>query len=404
MKFSILWRATLSGLIMIMSAGPAFGAVSNLAVEASLSGGSTSNLYSERGAQYCQFRSLAVDLDYSLFSFAQVNLAGDYTYYRPISNLSSLGYRSGVTLIPTSEASRINLFLTGNVGDREYRDIETDSSAINANEFTGLEHDAMLGIGYALTPSIQLRTSISFNSVGYGIDGVIDQEAVEAAVGSNLTLFGRYSLDIELGYSAGKYQHISQTQEPWPGFVVPRIAINEGEQYDILLEAYLKSLYFSPRLSTTIGSKTGLSLSYMVRNFQNLDRTHIVYGYSSGWLSPWNNLYEGQAVVFNLKTFLIPRFIVSLDVGYWDKTYLRAAETELWQSGPILREGVRLDMAGDRSDYRSRTGITFRMPLAHADGYFLEPSLTIDYTDNKSTVSVHDYTDLSVTVGMTVRF
>jgi hypothetical protein len=394
----------LLGTIVIACSATALAAVPNLAVETSLSSGSTSNLFSENGAQYCQFRGMSIDLDYSLFSFAQVNLAGEYTYYRQVSDLSNIRYAGGITLIPTSDSSRINLFLTGNVRDRRYRDVATDSGAVNANEFTGREYDAMIGVGYNLARSVQLRTSLSFSSLGYDIEGVNDKETVDAAIGGNITLLNRFSLDVELGYSTGRYQYIDPIKV-WPsGIISSRSTIIPGEQYDILLEADLKSVYFSPRVSTTLGKKVGISLTYLVRNFQDHDETQTVYGYSSGWLSPWNTSYDGQAAVLNLKTYLVPRLIVSVDAGYWDKDYLRVAEYETWRSGPLLREGVNLDLAGDRTDYRSRTAITLQMPLVHSAGYFLEPSLTFDYTDNRSTVPVYDYTNFSVSGGLTVRF
>jgi hypothetical protein len=404
MKSSASLHSILTGALLIATAMSAHAAVPNLAVEASLSTGTTSNLFSDRSAQFCRYRGLSVDLDYSLLSFAQVNFAGEYTYYGQVSNLSNFRYSGGFTLIPTSDSSRVSLLLTGNIRDRQYRDVATDSSGINANEFTGREYDAMLGVGYSLTQSVQLRASLATKSTGYGIDGVLDRETVDAAFGTNITLLNRYSLDLEFGYSTGKFQYIDPEHEPLPGFIVPRSKIDPGTQYDILLEADLKSLYFSPRISTSFGPRVGVSLSYMVRNFQDHDNSRTVYGYSSGWLSPWNNSYDGQAVVLNIKTYLIPRLVVSVNTGYWDRNYLRVAEYETWPSGFRIDEGVNLELARNRTDYRSRTSITVKMPLTHSAGYFLEPSLTIDYTDNKSTVSVYDYTDLSVSGGLTIRF
>ncbi len=401
----------LVGLIVVAgTASAGIGWPENLAVEASLSGGSTTNLYSDSSHQYCLFRATSLDLDYSVTAFAQVNLTGEYTYYRQTSNLSNLSYSAGATLIPLSDSSRFTLYLNGNMRDRQYRDVATDSGGVNANEFTGREYDAKVGLGFDLTSTAQLRTSLTFNSTGYDIEGVLDKETYDAAVGANVTLFNRFSLDLELGYSTGRYQYINPISSgyippPWDStFFFPREDISGDSSYTILHEADLKSLYFSPRLSTSIGAKVGVSLTYMVRNFQDHDEDQTVYGYSTGWLSPWNTSYEGQATLLNLKTYLIPRLILSIDAGYWDKDYIKAVEYGPYMDGFFRKEGVTYKERVDRSDYRSRTAITLQMPLAHSSGYFLEPSVTFDYTDNKSTVSVYEYVDFSVSGGLTVRF
>lgn len=409
MKYCTSFCLILLGVILVAGTASAdIGLPKNLAVEASLSSGSTTNLYSDTSQQYCLFRAASLDLDYSVTPFAQVNLASEYTYYRQMSNLSNLSYSAGATLITVSDWWRFSFYVNGNVRDRRYRDVATDSGGVNANEFTGREYDAKIGLGYDLTPSVQLRTSLAYKSMGYDIEGVLDKKTYDAAIGGNASIFNHFSLDIELGYSTGKYQYI-WPEYPFGDTVLPRAQIDSA-QYDILLIDDLKSIYFSPRLSTFIGNKLGISLTYMVRNFQDHDENSTIYGYSSGFLSPWNNKYEGQGVVLNLKSYMVPRLVMTVTAGYWDKNYIRVVEYGTWWNQPrfgppMLRFGVNLlETAHDRSDYRSRTSVTFKVPLTHSSGYFLEPTVTFDYTDNKSTIPVYNYNDFSVSGGLTVRF
>ncbi|MEW5795425.1 MAG: hypothetical protein AB1772_03595 [Candidatus Zixiibacteriota bacterium] len=376
-------------------------------VEATASGGSTSNLFSDSTEKKDTYSTSSVDLNWYPLSVARLNLVSEYSYYGNYFNLSNLVYGGGLTLIPTSDSSRISTYLEGNLRKREYRDIESDSTTLNANEFTGDEYDAIVGIGYRLSSRTQLRAGVSFASTQYNVDGVIDREKLVITAGANTTLFDAYALDLEIGYSTGRYQHIDTITYVGgdPPMPVPRRAILSGEQYSILLTDRLKSLYVSPRLSRSLGRKTGLSLTYSYRQFLDRNDAAIIYGYSSGYLSPWLGEFAGQAAVLKIKTYLIPRLITSISAGFWEREHIRTVERELRPNrlGQLIST-VNLRYAQERTDWRRRVDLRLQWPILLGSGVVLEPSLQADYTDNNSIVRVYDYDDFSLSVGATVRF
>lgn len=403
------WRrsavpAALAFLTAILSiSGTARGGDLNL--EASLSSGSANNLFSESSTHYSNYSAASVGVDYYPVSFARINLVGEYTYYRHFSQLSNLVYGGGLTLIPTSDSSRFSAFITGNIRKREYRDSEQDTISINASEFTGTEYDALVSVGYDVKESVQIRAGVSLTSIGNGIDGVLDRRSYGAFAGVNATLMERYSLDLEIGYARSRYQYIDPIKTfPSPVGPQPRGAITPGEQYDILLEDDLRSVYVSPRLSTSIGRKTGIGLTYSHRKFVEYDQDAVIYGYSTGYLSPWMRTYQGESVLLNLKTFLIPRMIVTVTAGYWKREHLGTVENEII-TNPLGQDVATINMAfaQKRTDFRNRLSVRLQLPLALRAGFLLEPSVQVDFTENKSGVPVYDYSDFSISGGVTLR-
>jgi hypothetical protein len=376
-----------------------------LDVEGSLGESSTSNLFSDSTGQNDAYSSLSLDLGYYPLDLARVKLISEYTAYGANVRLNNLLYGAGITVLPLSDESPFSVYLEANYRDREYIDNRRDTAAISANEFSGREYDLLLALGYDLTDLFQLRLGYSRKSFGYGIEGVNDRETDEFYLGSNFSLFERLGIDFELGYSAGKYQHIDTIVVAPNGDPLPRRSITPGDQYDILLEDDLNSSYFSARLSSPLGRKTGLVLTWSRRQFVDRDEAAIIYGYSTGYLSPWVNRYAGDAVLASLKTYVVPRVIVTVDVGYWSRDHIKVVEREFRANrfGQIIPT-INLLYAQTRSDHRRRINITLQMPLTHEREPFIEPSLHLGYTDNNSTVRVYEYVDFSVSGGIKIRF
>ncbi len=385
----------------------------NFDVKVSTSASSTSNLFSDSTSKEDGYSTSTVDANWYPLRFARLNLVVEHKYYSKFINLSNLVYGGGLTIIPFRDSSRISTYLEGNFKKRRYHHTTASSNSLNPNEITGDVYDGTFGVGYRLSSRTQLRAGLSLSSTQYKIDGVIDRKKMDVTAGANTTLFGSYAIDLELGYSTGRYQYVNPLKliKGVPEFGVPdtmvtRAEILPGEQYSILLTDRLRSFYISPRISRSLGRKTGLALTYSNRQFLDHDKNAVIYGYSTGYLSPWLGDFAGQAVVLKLKTYLIPRLITTFSAGFWEREHLRTVERELKPFGFLqeLRSTVSLLYAQDRTDWRRRFDIKVQCPLQMGNGVTLEPSIQADYTDNNSTVLVYKYDDFSVNAGVTVRF
>jgi len=377
----------------------------NFDVKASMSANSTGNLFSDSTSKSDAYSTSNVDANWYPLRFARVNLVGEHNYYSKFVRLGNVVYGGGLTIVPLRDSSKFSTYLEANFKKRKYRDSDCDTTALNPNEITGDVYDGTLGVGYRLSTRTQLRAGLSLASAQYKIDGVIDREKMDITAGANTTLFGAYAFDLEVGYSTGDYQKINP-MTPLPGVdtLGPRRAIITGEQYSILLTDQLNSFYISPRISRSLGRKTGLALTYSHRQFLDRDKDAIIYGYSTSYLSPWLGDYAGQAAVIKIKTYLIPRLITSLSVGYWEREHIRTVERKLISRFALYESIINLIYAQERTDWRRRIDLKVQWPLKMGKGVIMEPSIQADYTDNNSTILVYDYDDFTLNGGLTVRF
>ena len=96
-------------------------------------------------------------------------------------------------------------------------------------------------------------------------------------------------------------------------------------------------------------------------------------------LSPWSSVYEGNALKINVKTFLVPRLILTAGFGIWEKTYLNTLEQRVVASpfGPGTDIVLSTIFAERRQDDQSKLVLAARMPFASESRWFLEPFLRL---------------------------
>jgi len=211
-------------------------------------------------------------------------------------------------------------------------------------------------------------------------------------------------LDLETGFSTGNYSYVDSAAF-LAGTTMPSRRIIPGTEYDdsVVTDGTLSSVYFAPRLSFGLGRRTGVTMTYSYRSFLDRNDNACIYGLSSTYLSQWNTDHEGSAFTISVKTYLVPHFILSAGMGYFDKQYLNALE-RIQIGNLVPPPGVGIPQAVvDRNDKQTRLYVSAQLPCANRTGPMLEPSLQIEYTRNKSSVYLYDYDDVTVTAGLSMK-
>lgn len=363
--------------------------------EAGLGGNYTNNLLSEASAIDDSYANSRAALYWYPFSTLRASLSGDYTYYGNTWDLSNSSGSVGISWIPTPAQSRFSLFTEGLYDTRHYRE--------RFEEFDNRNARFKAGSGYEISPKIRLRSGLIGRISTYpNADTTTDSDYRQAELfaGINTSLPFGISFDIEGGMGLTGYSYIDASKDSvFPQFANPANYLTEGD---------FNSLYVSPRLSRSIGQKTGLSLTYTYRQFRNVEDA-VVPGYTTDFLSPWAAFFEGSSVALQLKTFVVPHFVITGGVGYWDKTYLRTLEliTEWFEPypGAPLTEITRYEDPRDasaREDELSRVYLAIQRPIRLA-GILCEPSLSLDYSDNRSSNENYDYSSTAVGLSLTFR-
>ena len=383
------------------------GLFDKLGVEAVLSGGNTDNLLQDSSDFKESYTTAGASFKLYPFSSTEITLLADYNNYTELNSLDNFRYRGEIRMIPTGDSSRFTLYLYGAYDTRDYK---AKDLGVNTADFNTLSADAMISGGYQLSPASHLRGGLAYKLSGYDNEFVEDKYTVDLFAGFNRTIMGNLSFDLESGFTTGNLEytprsvsHVGPVQLGWQqgGGLDTSFTV-----YDSLEDGSLKSFYISPRISRSIGEKTGLSLTFSYRTFLDKVDSSVVFGYSTGILSPWVTDYEGEAVLLSLKSFLIPRLITTVTFGYWHRSHLPTVE-QAWleQEGtdPIAKGWQEPSLAKDRTDVRRRTMLQLQWPFASRSGWFLEPFVTFEYSNNNSSIVVYEYDNFSVSGGINVR-
>ncbi|UCC44035.1 MAG: hypothetical protein JSU65_13130 [Candidatus Zixiibacteriota bacterium] len=393
-------------LIVVLTVALApLSAYGDVRFEFGMLGGYTGNLLKDSSQLSDSYVSRRVSIDLYPVSMARINLLGENAGYRDVSALGSLLYGGGVTLIPTGDSSRISLYLAATAMARDFRGSD---SAFRTGEFNSSDYTATASLGYQVSQSMSLRLGYTYRSIGYSHEEVRSKIDHDIIAGVNLSFLGANSLDLEGGYTQGNLDYLWAWQTiPGIDTLLPRGRIKADSAYAWLDEGELNSVYVSPRFSRPLGDRTGLSVALSHRSFTNRDPEALIYGYSTGYLSPWVQSYEGNALLVTMKSYLIPRLIVSGGFGYWDRSFLDVIEAKPRVdpgTGDTALIVTALNNIQKRNDDRRQAFVYFQLPLPPQSGFTAEATLRLEYTSNSSSVVVYDYTDFSATAGVRFRF
>jgi len=216
-------------------------------------------------------------------------------------------------------------------------------------------------------------------------------------VGGNLTLPGQNSLDLESGFSFTNCPFKDTLGPPpdpeWPYSFWAAMTLPEKQ-------TNIRIFYFSPRLSRPMGAKTGINVSFTRQIFQNYDKQWIG-GDSSQFLSPWASVWEGSAITAGIKSFVLPHFILTANVGYWDKTYFKTID----DYNSTLAHIIRVDHKDyRRRDWQTKLYFGLQFPIKTRSGVLIEPSANINYSNTRSNNKLYQYHNLAITGGVRLRY
>ncbi len=226
---------------------------------------------------------------------------------------------------------------------------------------------------------------------------VVALQGLDLVVGGNYAISGSNVIDLELGLTEQRFNETFVDTIT----VVDEIS-NPPRIYDSLsagaADFKTRSIYISPRFSRQLGERTGVNVSLSYRSFIS-GSDIIVAGEAANLLDPFATVWEGTGITMSVKSFLIPRVIATLSLGYWDKTYLQHLEG-YWQDG----FGSTQYRVADRIDEQSRVHFGLQMPLPKKwAGMSIEPAFSVQYGDNSSTIETYDHFGWDISLGVSLK-
>ncbi len=358
---------------------------------------SSDNVYKDNRSYYDAYSTSVATVKAYPFSSLEVSVSGEQNTYREASGLSNLSGSFNLTFIPTKQASKFQLFFSGSIIGRTYHsDFQMiDNNYGEVNSF----------IGYQLRDNFFIKGGFSYRSTAYVNSDDDHKLDMDFFLGANFAFLKNNTLDIETGLSLTNYSFKDAHLTGSARIPIGDHPILPYDEWWLKLipdsRENLRIFFLSPRLSRPLGMRSGINLTYQYREFLNYN-DGLLWGGETSFLSPWTTVWDGQSVTLNLKSYLIPNLILKTGLGYRDKTYpitsARYEEDETRKYGEAIRE----DFA--RRDFETTGYLSINWPISFNSGLKIEPTLSVEYTENKSNKEIYKYDDMAITAGVSMKF
>jgi hypothetical protein len=314
-------------------------------------------------------------------SSVEISLGGQYSAYSDVSDLSTLYGSANIAYVKADLESPLSVYLSTGVSGLDYGQIYS--------VYDHLQFGASAALRYAVSPKVHVTIGGDLLISDYANAETGDNRGVGIYGGINAGFGGVNTINIEAGGEVTEFTGLDNLfgngGGPWSDF--PE------------LENKLQTIYGSARFSRPLGEHTGIGVEYAFRSFVGDDDV-VTYGLSLDNLSPWTAFWEGQAVSANIKSYLLPGFILTAAFQYRYAEYMDALETDDIM-GPETADDLSLR---SREDDRYQGTFGLSRPISLRAGGIITPSLTITYTDNVSSLTFYDYSSLAVSASVNVSF
>ena len=410
-------------LCVIVSISSAALSLDAISFEASLKGGYSTNLLDD----FTQFENYnpGSHLALKFYPTPQLELSGSYdrswirsqleitdnpalseeerdsiTHIRDslvdiLDGLSTTVTGINLTYIPTGANSQLSVYFTGGAGSSSY-------DGDNFQIYNTTDYDFTQGIGYQYSSRVHLRSEIVYSYGDYikaeFLDDMVNnKQTLDLVCGTNWSIAGSNVFDMEIGFTEQRFNATFVDSAIVPNFdSVPPVfetIVTSGDN-----DNTVRSIYFSPRYSGQVGERTGVNLTMTYRSFVS-GSDIIVPGEAASLLDPFANVWEGMGLKLSIKTFILPRLITTVGLGYWDKTYLQHLKGYL-----IDGFGSPQYRPTHRSDEKSSIYFGLQMPLKKTlGGLKIEPSLSVEYGDNSSTIERYNAYGWDLSFGVSLK-
>lgn len=369
-------------------------------VELNLSGGQSDNVLIDSSQANDFYSTYELKLNLYPSSTIELSLNGDYNYYSNKLFLNNTNYGAQLSILPINRSSKFAIYSNFKFNNRNYRE---NSNSVTNNNFNTSDYDALIGSSYLFNEMLQIRALVTYHISDFNRDEVANKKNLDLITGFNLTFLNSNSLDFETGYSYGNLYYLPEftTHPLFPDMKLP-YTITRDEQYSLLEKGDIDYFYYSIRLSRPLPLKSGLGLTFSNKSFRNTPDEGLVYGYSTGYISPWNSAYEGYTIQASIKTYILSGIVLNFGAGYWEKSFLRTLELgydEMLGQHKLIPTTVD---AANREENQRKLFLKIEKPMVF-NTTLIKPFLNLDYTNNNSNIVVYDYNNFNIIFGVNIK-
>lgn len=316
----------------------------------------------------------ALDLHarYYPFSTTEIGVVAEANRYSEFTQADNVRASLGIMQMLARRKGQARCFLELRVDGRRYG---SEGEILDNSTFSGTvawTSDA----GHS--PSF--RAGLRSHYVDYPNASYANNWQAEAYGGVNFTLFGSHSFDLEGGFALIGLKALD----------TPFGAVDPNNLQAYLIDTGLTTVYISPRWSHPLGARSGVSLQYTHR-YPIRGRGLVLYGFSSGYLSPWASAFYGPEFTLKVRTLATSPLIMDMGVSYAHRYYLYILDDF---SAPTA--GVEW-----RSDDHGMAFLSTRLPMRFLANTKLEANVTLQFAINESSLAFYTFREAVASIGFT---
>jgi hypothetical protein len=264
--------------------------------------------------------------------------------------------------LPLPATSALGLSIGGQVNARFH--------SREQSEFQRHSAGASAGLVRRWSDKTSLRTSLTFNLIKYPNANSADRSSLEFLVGSNLQPAGQNTFDIMIKTGVHRYRFLDKTF----------ILFDPNDPARSLETGSSGFLGFSLLWSRPINERNGLAISAGGQTLLGIDNK-LLFGATTGYLTPWNDLTNQLESSLKLKSFTIPRAVSTLILWVERSRFHSAVENA--EVTPI--------QSARRDDDRVGAKLNFMVPLLSTKSLAGRANINFSYINNESTLPRYNF-------------
>lgn len=237
-------------------------------------------------------------------------------------------------------------------------------------QFDRLDVGTTLGITRRWSPKFSTRSVIALNSIRYHNAASGNRISIEAIIGANVMLSNRNTIDITFSGGTHSYRFLDRNF----------LLIDPIDPSRSLTSGFAGFLATSLRWSRPISDRTGVALTLRGEKLVGT-QDRLLFGASTGYLTPWNDLIDRGESSIQLKSYAIPR-VVSILYFSGERRWFHAA---------VENSDVRPIIGSRRQDDRLYVNLLFKIPLQITKSLFGRLTLTSSYSNTNSTLNRYNF-------------
>ena len=236
--------------------------------------------------------------------------------------------------------------------------------------FDRLGLGATIGLVRRWSTGFSVRSVLASNSVRYHNAESGNRTSFEALLGANIALGNRNTLDVTINGGTHVYNFLDREF----------LLIDPNDPTKSLIRGSAPFFGASLRWSRPITARTGVAITLRAETLTGT-QNRLLFGASTGYLTPWDELIDRAVSSLQFKSFMIPKV----------ESVLFFSNERRWFHSAVENSKILPIKSSSRRDDGIRVNLTLMIPVLVSKTLLGRVTLATSYFNSKSNISQYSF-------------